>query len=54
MIGNEDDDDKKKIDEKKEGTSLPEDDEDGMRAIEIIEACYRSSRSGSVIELPLA
>jgi myo-inositol 2-dehydrogenase/D-chiro-inositol 1-dehydrogenase len=27
--------------------------EDGMRAIEIIEACYRSSRSGSTIKLPL-
>jgi UDP-N-acetylglucosamine 3-dehydrogenase len=27
--------------------------EDGMRAIEIIEACYRSSRSGSAIKLPL-
>jgi UDP-N-acetylglucosamine 3-dehydrogenase len=27
--------------------------EDGMRAIEIIEACYRSSRSGATIRLPL-
>jgi UDP-N-acetylglucosamine 3-dehydrogenase len=27
--------------------------EDGMRAIEIIEACYRSARTGSAIELPL-
>jgi UDP-N-acetylglucosamine 3-dehydrogenase len=36
------------------GTPASPDDEDGMRAIEIIEACYRSSRSGSVIELPLA
>ncbi len=27
--------------------------EDGMRAIEIIDACYRSSRSGASIKLPL-
>jgi predicted dehydrogenase len=27
--------------------------EDGMRAIEIIEACYRSARSGSTLKLPL-
>jgi UDP-N-acetyl-2-amino-2-deoxyglucuronate dehydrogenase len=27
--------------------------EDGMRAIEIIEACYRSARSGSSIKLPI-
>ena len=27
--------------------------DDGMRAIEIIEACYRSAHSGSTIKLPL-
>jgi predicted dehydrogenase len=27
--------------------------EDGMRALEIIEACYRSSRGGATIKLPL-
>jgi UDP-N-acetylglucosamine 3-dehydrogenase len=27
--------------------------EDGLRAIEIIEACYRSSRSGAILKLPL-
>jgi UDP-N-acetylglucosamine 3-dehydrogenase len=37
-----------------QGSAKPSPDgNDGMRAVEVVEACYRSSRSGSRIKLPL-